>query len=319
MFNNLFQQGMPANNSFAGGMPMNGFAQNNGLNFGNVVPAKTSTSTAEEMSLIKSNKKSNFSISDEELAIYGWDLREGTNLAIEIIDPATERVRVKYTGDEFNIVMQPVEVLKKLLKILKDFSMTARLTDTSSPREESKQLNTAFGIVEKLLPQSYVNGQKNYQQLCNMMQNQMTSQGFQGTWNNGMFNGTIGGVANYVVPDGSTMGAFQQNNMMNGMTNPQVMQMAQQIAQQMVAQQQMANNNAIGMPTMPVTPTVNGGTMMGNNPFVQGGQPQMTSPTTPNLNSIPMPPIPGAPVTPTATPNPSIGSTAANTTTTVTI
>ena len=71
----------------------------------------------------------------------------------------------------------------------------------------------------------------------------------------------------------------------------------------------MGINNTMGMPT----PTVNGGTMMGNNPFVQGGQPQMTpTSTTPNLNSIPMP---GAPVTPTTTPNPSIGST----TTTVTI
>lgn len=314
MFNNLFQQVTPANNSFAGGMPMNGFAQNNGLNFGNVVPAKTSSSTPEEMALIKSSKKSNFSISDEELAIYGWDLREGTNLAIEIVDPSTERVRIKYTGKEFNIVMQPVEVLNKLLDLVENFSYTATLTDTSSPEDVSKQLRVAVGVVKKLLPQSYVNGQKNYQQLCNMMQNQMTAQGFQGTWNNGMFNGTIGGVANYVVPDGSTMGAFQQNNMMNGV-NPQMMQMAQQMAAQMVAQQQMANNNAMGINNamgMP-TPTVNGGTMMGNNPFVQGGQPQMTpTPTTPSLNSIPMP---GAPVTPTATPNPSIGST----TSTVTI
>lgn len=318
MFNNLFQQATPANNSFVGGMPMNGFAQNNGLNFGNVVPAKSSSSTAEEMALIKSSKKSNFSISDEDLAIYGWDLREGTNLAIEIVDPATERVRIKYTGQEFNIVMQPVEVLTKLLDLVDDFSKTATLTDTSSPEDVQKQLRTAVGIVKKLLPQSYVNGQKNYQQLCNMMQNQMSAQGFQGTWNNGMFNGTIGGVANYVVPDGSTMGAFQQNNMMNGVNPQMIQQMAAQMAQQMVAQQQMANNNAMGINNamgMP-TPTVNGGTMMGNNPFVQGGQPQMTpTPTTPSLNSIPMP---GAPVTPTTTPNPSIGSTT-NTTATVTI
>lgn len=317
MFNNLFQQVTPANNSFVGGMPMNGFAQNNGLNFGNVVPAKASSSTAEEMALIKSSKKSNFSISDEDLAIYGWDLREGTNLAIEIVDPATERVRIKYTGQEFNIVMQPVEVLNKLLDLVDDFSKTATLTDTSSPEDIQKQLRTAVGIVKKLLPQSYVNGQKNYQQLCNMMQNQMSAQGFQGTWNNGMFNGTIGGVANYIVPDGSTMGAFQQNNMMNNV-NPQMMQMAAQMAQQMVAQQQMTNNNAMGINNaigMP-TPSVNGGTMMGNNPFVQGGQPQMTpTPNVPSLNSIPMP---GAPVTPTTTPNPSIGSTT-NTTTTVTI
>lgn len=320
MYSNLFQQGMPANNSFGGMTSMNpvmnnGFVQNSGLNFGNVAPAKTSTSTPEEMAMIKANKKSNFSVSDEELAVYSWDLREGSNLAIEIVDPSTERVKVKYTGEEFNIIMQPVEVLNEYLKGLYNFFMTAKITDTSSPREEQKQLWTACGIVMKLLPQAYVNGQKNYNQLYNTMQNQMTAQGYQGNWGANMFNGTIGGVANYVIPDGSTMGAFQQQNMMG--VNPQmVQQMATQMAQQMVAQQMANNNNAMGINNnmgMP-TPSVNGGTMMGTNPFVQGGQPQMTTPTmnnTPSLNNIPMPNATAA----SSTPNPSIGST----TSTVTI
>ena len=113
MFNNLFnQQATPAapNNMF-GGMPMmGGFNQNNGLNFGNVAPAKTTSSTPEELALIKAKKADNFTMTDSEMAVANWDFREGQQLALEIVDPATERVRVKYTNEEFNIVMQPPEV-----------------------------------------------------------------------------------------------------------------------------------------------------------------------------------------------------------------
>ena len=313
MFDNLFQQGMPANNSFAQPQqPTTGFVQNNGLNFGNVAQPKVSTSTPEEMALIRANKKSNFSVSDEEMAIYGWDLREGTNLAIEIVDPSTEEVKVKYTGETFHIVMQPVEVLNELLSGVDNFAGTAKITDTTSPKEEQKELWRAWGIVKKLLPQAYLNGQKNYQQLSNMMSNQMTSQGYQGTWGNGMFNGSIGAVANYVVPDGSTMGMFQGNqSMMNGVNPQLVQQMAAQMAQQMIQNASQNSNNTIngGGNTFGYnTPMQTGGTMLNPNPFVQNGQPQqpMMNNGIPNMNSIPMP---GTPIQPQQQPSPNPSTT----------
>lgn len=310
MFDNLFQQGMPANNSFAQTQQPTGFVQNNGLNFGNVAQPKVSTSTPEEMALIRSNKKSNFSVSDEEMAVYAWDLREGTNLAIEIVDPSEEKVRVKYTGEEFNIVMQPVEVLNEFLKGVNNFVFTAKITDTSSPKEEQKELWRAWGIVKKLLPQAYLNGQKNYQQLSNMMTNQMASQGYQGTWGNGMFNGSIGAVANYVVPDGSTMGMFQGNQpMMNGVNPQLIQQMAAQMAQQMIQNASQNNNNTINGGVGNTfgynnTPMQTGGTMLNPNPFVQNGQPQqpMMNNGVPNINSIPMPGTPIQPQQPNVNP-----------------
>lgn len=318
MFNNLFQQQATpvAPNNILGGMPvMGGFNQNNGLNFGNVAPAKTTSSTPEELALIKAKKANNFTMTDSEMAVANWDFREGQQLALEIVDPATELVRVKYTNEEFNIVMQPVEVLKEYLKGLKNFLYTTKVTDSIDPPDVLKQLFGAFGIIDKLLPIAYENGQKNYQALSNQMSQMMSAQGYQGTWGGQpMFNGAIGAVPNYFVPDGSTMGNFNFPNVQqqNGGINPAMMQQMLQQAAAMgaqSAQQQMLNsvtNAAMG------TPMPTGGTMMGANPFVMGGQPQQmptATPTitTPPINSIPMP---GAPVatTPSGTPNPSMGT-----------
>jgi hypothetical protein len=322
MFNTIFQQqGNPANNSFMGGTT-GMFPQNNGVSYNNVAPAKTSTSTPEEMAIIKSQKKNDFCVSDEELAKFGWDLREGQNLAIEIVDPTTERVRIKYTGEEFNIIVQPVEVLNAYLDGTDNFVKTCAVMDTTDPGDVLKQLLQAWGIVKKLLPVAYANGQKNYSNLCNQMQNMMAQQGYNGTWGNNMFNGAIGAVPNYVVNENG-MGAMYNNGM--NAVNPQMQQMLQQAAAMgaQQAQQQMvqaANNmgNAFGTPGgvygNPVTPM--GGTMMGNgvntNPFTQGGAPQ-AAPTgnTPNLNSIP---FPGTAVT-QGTPNPAMGGAAPTATT----
>lgn len=319
MYNNLFQQQATAptftSNNF-GTMPT--FPQNNGLNFGNVTPAKTSSSTPEEMALIKSKKGTNFKLDDTELAVAGWDFRDGQNLAIEIIDPSTDRVRVKYTNEEFNIVMAPVDALKEYLVGLKNFVYTAKLTDTSDDQATLKELFTAFGIIDKLLPQAYENGQKNYQTLTNQMTQMMNAQGYQGTWGGQpMFNGAIGAVPNYYINEGYN--GYQQPQQQ---VNPQMMQQMLQQAAAMganAAQQQMMNaatnfnNNMMNMGS----PMPTGGTIMGN-AFVQGGQPQQmpqqmvpnqpqATPVTPQLNNIPMP---GAPVQPkSGTPNPSMGST----------
>lgn len=305
MFNNLFQQQSPVAPNFN---PMvNSFGQNNGLNFGNVAPAKTTTSTPEELSLIKQKKANNFTMTEQEMAVASWDFREGQQLALEIVDPATERVRIKYTGEEFNIVMQPVEVLKEYLVGLRNFMYTTKITNTTDDGEVLKQLFGAFGIINKLLPIAYEDGQKNYQALNNQISQALNAQGYQGTWGGQpMFNGAIGAMPNYFVSDGSTMGNFQ--NQQNGMNPAMMQQMLQQAAAMGAqnAQQQMLNaaNAAMG------TPMPTGGTVMAN-PFVMGGQPQQMPGTgtpatvTPSLNSIPMP------GTPSGTPNPSMGTTVA--------
>lgn len=322
MFGNIFNQAstMPTANTMG---VMGAFPQNNGISFNTVAPAKTSSSTAEEMAIIKANKKSEFTVTPEELARFGWDLREGQTLAIEIVDPATERVRIKYTGDEFNIVMAPVEVLNEYLNGLNNFVKTTALMDTTDNDATLKELLTAFGIVNKLLPIAYANGQKNYSTICNQMNQMMQANGYQGNWGGQqMFNGAMGAVPNYIINESSNLmnGMGVQQNNMQLMLQQAAALGAQQAQQQLLQQAQQGTNtfNFAGMGN----PMPTAGTMMGtgvvNNPFTMGGVPQATPTTvqqpqaTPTMTSIPNIPMPGTLNTtvPTQnTPNPSIGAT----------
>ena len=304
MCTNIFNQ-----NPQAGAMPHNmfgaAFAQNNGLNFNNVAPAKTSSSTQEEMAIIKANKKSDFNVSPEELAKYSWDYRDGQTLAIEVIDPNTDKVRAKYTGDEFYLVIQPKEVLDEYLRGINNFAKTTAVMNTTSDPSVLKQVLGAVGVITKLLPMAYEEGKKNYNALTQQMQNMMSNQGYQGNFGGqAMFNGAIGAVPNYIINDGGMM--VNQPNQQMAMLQ-QAAAMGAQAAQQQMAQnfQNMANNGmfmnngmmgAMGMGA----PMPTGGTMMGTgvNPFMQGGVAQQmptattTTATTPQLN-IPNIPMPG--------------------------
>lgn len=328
MFTNIFNQNQPNNNMQ---MPFNNQfnSMNNGLSFNNVAPAKQSSSTAEEMAIIKANKRQEFTVTPEEMAIYSWDLRDGQNLAVEIVDPATERVRTKYTNTEFNIVMQPREVLEEYLEGIKNFVFTTALMDTIDNADVLKQVLGAFGVVNKLLPIAYENGKKGYERTVNQLQNMCNASGYQGTFGGqNIWNGTIGAVPNFIVND-------------SGIANPQAMQqqaMLQQAAQYgaQMAQQQMMQNmnnmmnmngmnngmmNNMGMNNMGMNnPMPTGGTMMGNNAFTIGGAPQQMSTTpqmqTPQMNQVPTIPTPGSLSVNSAatqsvqgTANPSIGST----------
>lgn len=339
MFSNIFNQNnqnqnmqMPFNNQFN--------SMNNGLSFNNVAPAKQSSSTAEEMAIIKANKRQEFTVTPEEMAIYSWDLRDGQNLAVEIVDPATERVRTKYTNTEFNIVMQPREVLEEYLEGIKNFVFTTALMDTIDNADVLKQVLGAFGVVNKLLPIAYENGKKGYERTVNQLQNMCNASGYQGTFGGqNIWNGTIGAVPNFIVND-------------SGMANPQaaqyqaMMQQAAQYGAQMAQQQMMQNMNNMmnggmmnnnmnmGMNNMGMNngmmnnmgigmnnPMPTGGTMMGGNAFTIGGAPQqMPTATpqmqqTPQMNQVPTIPTPGslnvnsATQSVQGTANPSIGST----------
>lgn len=309
MFNNIFanQQAQGNNGNLFQQQQMampNNFAQNNGLNFNNVQKPKQCNVNEEEMAMIRSTTKNSMSVSDEELAEFKWNLRDPNgNLALEIVDPKTERMRVKWTGQEFNLIMQPVQVLIEYLEGLRNFVMTVKVTNTSDDQSIMDEIFKAFGIVNKLLPIAYENGQKNYETLNKQISSMMTAQGYQGSWGNGMYNGSIGAVPNYYIPSNPGFGYQQQMMQMNPQQQMQMMQNAQQ--QQMMMQNAQQFNNPMQQMG---TPMQSGGTMLNNNAFVQNGQPQVQPQMqqTPVMNSVPMP---GVPVTPSGTQNPSMGTT----------
>ena len=309
MFNNIFanQQAQGNNGNLFQQQQMampNNFAQNNGLNFNNVQKPKQCNVNEEEMAMIRSTTKNSMSVSDEELAEFKWNLRDPNgNLALEIVDPKTERMRVKWTGQEFNLIMQPVQVLIEYLEGLRNFVMTVKVTNTSDDQSIMDEIFKAFGIVNKLLPIAYENGQKNYETLNKQISSMMTAQGYQGSWGNGMYNGSIGAVPNYYIPSNPGFGYQQQMMQMNPRQQMQMMQNAQQ--QQMMMQNAQQFNNPMQQMGAPMQ---SGGTMLNNNAFVQNGQPQVQPQMqqTPVMNSVPMP---GVPVTPSGTQNPSMGTT----------
>lgn len=310
MFNNIFanQQAQGNNGNLFQQQQMampNNFAQNNGLNFNNVQKPKQCNVNEEEMAMIRSTTKNSMSVSDEELAEFKWNLRDPNgNLALEIVDPKTERMRVKWTGQEFNLIMQPVQVLIEYLEGLRNFVMTVKVTNTSDDQSIMDEIFKAFGIVNKLLPIAYENGQKNYETLNKQISNMMTAQGYQGSWGNGMYNGSIGAVPNYYIPSNPGFGYQQQMMQMNPQQQMQMMQMNPQQQQMMMQNAQQFNNPMQQMGA----PMQSGGTMLNNNAFVQNGQPQVQPQMqqTPVMNSVPMP---GVPVTPSGTQNPSMGTT----------
>ena len=307
MFNNIFanQQAQGNNGNLFQQQQMampNNFAQNNGLNFNNVQKPKQCNVNEEEMAMIRSTTKNSMSVSDEELAEFKWNLRDPNgNLALEIVDPKTERMRVKWTGQEFNLIMQPVQVLIEYLEGLRNFVMTVKVTNTSDDQSIMDEIFKAFGIVNKLLPIAYENGQKNYETLNKQISSMMTAQGYQGSWGNGMYNGSIGAVPNYYIPSNPGFGYQQQMMQMN----PQQQMMMQNAQQQMMMQNAQQFNNPMQQMGAPMQ---SGGTMLNNNAFVQNGQPQVQPQMqqTPVMNSVPMP---GVPVTPSGTQNPSMGTT----------
>ena len=273
MMNNYFSQ-VPNNNIFGAGFP-----QNNGVTFNNIAPAKVSSSTPEEMSIIKSKIGSKFNFDENDSAVAGWDYREGDKLCIEVVDPETDRVRAKYTGEEFNIVLKDVEYLKTALNIIKNFVCTTKLLNVNLDPNISKQMYISFGILEKLLPTAYINGIKNYNNIKQQVSNMVGTVGYQGNFGQQpyMYNGMYGASPNYFVNENGMPNTVPMMNN-NFVANPNVD--INSIIQQAAAQGAQAAYSQMGVPTNPV-----GGTFM-NSPFVQGGQQIMP-------NQQPSVPFPG--------------------------
>ena len=314
MYGSIFQQQNNQPNSFA--QPM-GFAQNNGVVFGNTPQSVKSNLTNEQLDIIRKKNQNGLTLTPEQLLLEEWNFRnpDGT-LALEVIDPATNLVRVKGTNVTFNMVVASKEVVDQMITFLTNASMTAKAT-TKEYGENVNEINKAIGIVRNLFPQYYNDAITSLKNDMKNSSNMVSGIGYQGNWNNGYFNGTIGAVPNYFIPNGNMgyqqpmPGAYQQP------TQPQMM------PQQMPYQQGYQQPTQYPQQQMMGAPMPMGGTMMGGNPFVQNGQPQqqpqmtpqqpMTQPqtATPQLQNIPMP---GTPVAPTA--NPAMGG--QNNTTTAT-
>jgi hypothetical protein len=319
-YNNPMMAGQPVMMNGMGMMNPNAFPPQTGVCFGQVMAPKQTSSTDEELNIIKSMGGTNFSFDANDSAVAGWDFREGTNLCLEMVDPSTDRVRVKYTGEEFNIIMADQSVVQETLNILKDLVYTTKLLNVSLPRELSKELNIAAGVVLKLLPQAYENGKKNYQTVVEQARRQVASVGYNGGMTGMMYGGQYGMMPNYVVSDQNNAAPMNQMAAQPQMMGQPMVQNPMMAAQPMMGKPVMMNQMGqpvmmmaqpmMGTPTMPV-----GGTMMGGqNPFVQGGQPQAV----PQMNAGPAVPPPGTPQQP-ATPNPTMGGSAAATTASTTV
>lgn len=315
MYGGIFQQNQPATTAFGGQPPM-GFPQNNGVAFNNTPQSVKSNLTNEEFEMIRRNTKNNLTLTPEELVSESWNLHmPDGSLAIEVLDPKENLVRIKGTNKTFNLVVTSDDVVAEVMTILKNIGYTAKLT-TPEVGENPTEVNKAIGIVLNLLPKYYHDAMANYKNLVKNSSNMVSGIGYQGNWGgNGYFNGSIGAVPNYFIPNGNMgyqqpmPGAYQQP------TQPQMMPQQMPYQQPMGYQQPMPYQQQMGAP-MPMA-----GTMMGGNPFVQNGQPQqqpqmtaqqtMAQPQTPQIQNIPMP---GAPVTPTA--NPAMGGVQNNNATT---
>lgn len=275
-----------------------GFAVQSGVAFNTVTPAKSTSSTVEELNIVKSSGGGNFEFNPKDSAIAGWDFRDGTQLCIELIDAQTDRVRAKWTNEEFNIVLVEDVIVNQILDMLKNIVNTTKLLNTSLDKDVSKQIYVAAGVLMKLLPTAYSNGRKNYNTVINQARQQVGVIGYQGGFgqNGMMFAGQYGQAPNYFVNDssGAPMPTFMPNYGGQPTIDPNTVAQAAAILQ--AAQ--------MGTPTQP-----NGGTMMGGNPFVQGGQPQQipNQQVVPQVNNAPSVPFPGTPQQTTQPFNPPIG------------
>ena len=304
---------------FANGQPV----VNNGLAFAPVQQAIHTACTDEELAKIRQlGGNVTFDMTEEDILRAKWDFRDGTNLAIELIDPKTQRVRVKYTGEEFNLVIVDDATIKEFTEIGDNIVGTTKITNTNLDPVKSQQLYAAWGIVRKLLPIAYKSGKKALNGALNQAKSQTTNTGYMGQngMNQYMFGGMYGQAPRYVVNDGSTPPQMNYQYQAPQVPGPQY-QVGYGYQQPMDPNTWIPQAQPQMMPSG--TPMPVGGTMM-NNPFTQGGVPQQmpgvqAPPQVGQPVAQPSVPVPGTPVAqpqvqPTA--NPSIGATVAQPTTT---
>lgn len=301
------------------GVPMPGNPNNfmqppmsNGVLYNPVQNASHTICTDEEMQKIRQMGGSvTFDYNEEEQLRAKWDFRDGNILSLELIDPSTQRVRAKYTGEEFNLVEASDEEVKTIIEMVRNLVNTTKAYDPKLGKI-GEQLYIATGMICKLLPAAYARARNNYKTVLNQSQNQTQNVGYFGNngMNNSMFGGMYGQMPNYIVSDGSTPppmnNIYNPNPMMQGYgyNNPNMMQGYGYNPNPNPMMQgygyNAPNPNMQGMGT----PMPTGGTMMPN-PFVQNGVPQQVPQTAPQIQA-PKVPAPGTPINNPS--NPGIGT-----------
>lgn len=298
---------------FQGGMGVPNQFMNNGMVFTPVNATVNQNISNDDLSKIIVNGSKVLTFTELDQIKAAWNLRDGTALKLEMVDPATDRVRAA-DGTEFNMVIASDEVIQALFNLVHNVVYTAKTLNTTVDPEISKQVYIGWGLCEKLMPDIYKAGKNKYNSVIGQINNQSGNVGYQGQYGGVMYNGMYGNVASYNVNNGSVAPVGQYNNGMYGQQQmygqPNGQQYYGQQVQQMDPQIQNAINllqsagmtvnagNAGGM-------VVNGGTMLnGGNGFVQGGQPQQPPI---NMPSVPQPGQPQPTPQLTTVPNPSIG------------
>lgn len=275
-----------------------GFINQGGNTFNPMTSAIRSSTSDEDLAKIRQlGGAVAFDFTEEERLRAAWDFRDGTTLALELLDPQTQRVRAKYTGEEFNLVLVDDVVVEEALDLIHNIVCSTKVLNERLSQEKSKEMYTAFGVLNKMLPIAYKEGRKNYNNIFNTSKNQVGNNGYLGYNGLNAYNGMYGQVPNFIMNNGSVP-PMMQNQMMGYAPQQQYSPEVMAAAQQLIAAQQQP-------------PTINGGTMLnGNNPFVQNGQQQVI---TPPQQSGPVVPPPGTPVQQQA--NPAIGAAVQQTTT----
>lgn len=303
-FNQAQQFGVP----MPGMTPNNNFIQapmSNGVLYNPVQTASHTICTDEEMQKIRQMGGSvTFDYNEEEQLRAKWDFRDGNILSLELIDPSTQRVRAKYTGEEFNLVEASDEEVKTIIEMVKNLVNTTKAYDPKLGKI-GEQLYIATGMICKLLPAAYARARNNYKTILNQSQNQTQNVGYFGNngMNNSMFGGMYGQMPNYIVSDGSTPppmnNIYNPNPMMQnyGYNNPNPMMQGYGYNPNPNPMMQGYGYNPNPNPMQGMgTPMPTGGTIMPN-PFVQNGVPQQVPPTTqtPQIQT-PKVPTPGTPI-----------------------
>lgn len=229
---------------------------NGGVTFNQPVTARKSYSSDEDMALIKRKTPDTYMLTPEEAAIAKWDFRDGTQIALEVVDPTEDIVRSKYTNEEWKFMTfdDPATIGILTNTIMETVNTVKLLNNGSVPADVTQTMGQAAAILNKGLERAYRSVSKNNDNVFNAVQNQVNMNGYN-NYNVGMFNGYSTAPKFFAPISGNP------NQMPAEIQNYQ----AQLTAAYQAGQQNTQQNIMAQMQNMP----------MGGNPFVQGGQQQV--------------------------------------------
>lgn len=104
----------------------------------------------------------------EQLTQWGWNLKVNGSLQMDCIDLETDKVRIRYTGTEFQVTMIDAETFDAAFNIIRNLIYTTILLGSNSmTQEERQELLFKFTTLESDLRAQYFKQKSAYE---NMMQ-----------------------------------------------------------------------------------------------------------------------------------------------------